>query len=77
MSNIKKQANSVAKSTQRVIRNSESFGQAISLLIVAAFSYSQLHNHTFHVAVQWVVTIALVVIGVRGAVELIKFLDKD
>lgn len=74
---VKQEANKVAKSTQRVIRNSESFGQAVSLLIVAAFSYSQLHNHTFHIAVQWVVTIALVVIGLRGTYELIKFLDKD
>ena len=74
---VKQEASKVAKSTQRVVRNSEQFIQAVSLLTVAVFSYSQLHNHSFHIAVHWVVTFALAVIGIRGTYELIKFLDKD
>lgn len=74
---VKQEATKVAKSTQRVVRNSEQFIQAVSLLIVAGFSYSQLHEHKFDVVVQWVVTVALVVIGLRGFYELVKFLDRD
>lgn len=77
MSNIKKQGKSAITSAKRVVNNGEQFIQAVSLLVVAVFSYSQLHNHSFHVAVYWVVTTSLVIIGLRGAYELVRFLDKD
>lgn len=74
---VKQEATKVAQSGKRVISNGEQFIQAVSLLTVAVFSYTQLHEHSFHTAIQWVVTGALAVIGIRGAFELIKFLDKE
>lgn len=77
MSKVKQEAAKAAKSTKRVISNGEQFVQAIALLTTSIFSYSQLHAHSFNTAIQWVVTGALAVIGIRGAFELIKFLDKE
>lgn len=74
---MKDKLNKGFKTSKRVVSNGEQFVQAVSLLIVAVFSYTQLHEHKFHAAVQWTVTIALVVIGLRGAYELIRFLDKE
>lgn len=73
---VKEKTAEVITTSKRVISNGESFVQAVSLLIVAAFSYHALHQIKVAEALQWVVTVALVVIGLRGFFELIKFLDK-
>lgn len=77
MSKFKLHTKQAVTSTKRVISNGEQFVQAVSLLTIAVFSYTQLHAHKFDAPVQWIVTVALVVIGVRGTYELIKFLDKE
>lgn len=74
---VKKQAQDVAKSTQRVIRNGESFIQSVSLLIIAAFSYYATRELNLNKVLETVVVVALVVIGLRGATEFIKFLDVE
>lgn len=74
---VKQDVKKVTQSTKRVLSNGEQFIQATALLITAGFAYNQLHAHKFDVAIQWVVTASLVVIGLRGAYELIKFLDRD
>ena len=74
---MKDKLNKGVKSAKRIGSNSEQFVQAVSLLTVAVFSYTQLHAHKFNTAIVWVVTVALAVIGLRGAYELIKFLDKE
>lgn len=74
---IKENVTKVTNTSKRVINNGEAFVQACSLLVVSAFSYWALHQ--IHVAepLQWVVTTALVVIGVRGTYEFIRFLDAE
>lgn len=72
----KAKAEQVLSTSKRVIRNSEQFVQAVSLLTVAAFSYNQLHTANLSEPLQWVITGALAVIGLRGAYELFRFLDK-
>lgn len=74
---MKDKVNKGYRTSKRVVSNGEQFVQAVSLLIVAAFSYNQLHSHKFHTAIVWTVTVALVVIGLRGFYELVKFLDKE
>lgn len=74
---MKEKLNTVVKTTQRIVRNGEQFIQAVALLVVAGFSYyasSRLHLNAFTLTV---VDIALIIIGVRGAFELVKFLDKE
>ena len=74
---IKQQAKSTAKSTQRVIRNGETFIQAVSLLVVASFSYYATRELNLNSALELVVVVALVVIGLRGFYEFVKFLDRE
>ena len=73
---IKQKAVEVTTTTKRVITNGETFIQAVSLLTVAAFSYWSLHQIKVAEPLQWVVTAALVIIGLRGFYEFVKFLDK-
>jgi hypothetical protein len=73
---VKESATQVLSTTKRVISNGETFIQAVSLLVIASWSYHTLHQVKVAEAVQWVVTVALVVIALRGFYELFKFLDK-
>lgn len=73
---VKDKATEVVTTTKRVVGNAEHFVQAASLLTVAAFSYQQLPHANLPSAVQVLITVALVVIGLRGAYELFRFLDK-
>lgn len=75
---IKTKASTAVVTSKRIASNGESLVQAISLLVVAGFSYWALHQiQTIPELAQWVVTGALVVIGLRGFYEFFKFLDKQ
>lgn len=62
---------------KRVVSNAEQFVQAVALLVVAGFSYNELRQEHLPTVVQYTVLAALVIIGLRGAIELIKFLDRE
>lgn len=73
--------NSVKKTTatsKRVVSNAEQFVQASALLTIASFSYWAIQQSELKLAkpVYWAVLVALIVVGLRGAYELVKFLDK-
>ena len=81
MSNVKKKitetTNNTVATTKRVINNAEQFVQSIALLTVATFSYYAVKQLDLNPVVELTITIALAVIGLRGAVEFVKFLDKE
>lgn len=74
---MKKQVQSTVKTAQRVLKNGEAFIQATSLLIVAAFAYYATRELNLNSALELVVVVALVVIGLRGFYEFVKFLDRE
>lgn len=73
---VKAKATEVALTTKRVATNAEQFVQAVSLLTIAGFSYHAINEIALSKPAYYTVYAALVVIGVRGAIELFKFLDK-
>lgn len=76
---IKKRTNKAYKDTKRVSANAEQFVQAVALLIVVGFGFwalGQLQDDLTDIPYR-VVQAALVVMGVRGAYEFIKFLDAE
>lgn len=64
------------KATGRVIKNAETFVQAVALLTLAGFAYVQLKTVENDV-LYYAVLASLIVVGLRGAVEVIKFLNKE
>lgn len=74
---MKKQVQNTAKTAQRVLKNGEAFIQATSLLIVASFAYYATRELNINQALELVVVVALVIIGLRGFYEFVKFLDKE
>jgi hypothetical protein len=62
--------------TARVLKNTEVLVQAIALLVVTIFSYTQLSEVSNQI---WYYTIlaSLIVVGLRASVELVKFLSKE
>lgn len=77
MDKLKKTAQETVNNTKRVVHNGEAFVQAVALLTIAAFSYYALQNMDLNTQLEWVVTVALVVIGLRGAYEFVSFLNKE
>ena len=80
MSKVKQAKDGISKAAGRTVRiamRGEQFVQAVSLLIVAGFSYYSLSHIQTTKPVYWTVFVALVIIGLRGFVEFIKFLDKE
>lgn len=73
---LKEKTTEVFTTTKRVIANAEHFVQAASLLAVSVFSYTQLKEANLPSTAQVLMTVALVVIGLRGTYELFRFLDK-
>jgi hypothetical protein len=73
---VKETVNQTVDTTKRVASNSEQFVQAVALLVTASFSYWALSRVEVGDVAKWVVTGSLVVIGLRGAYELFRFLDK-
>lgn len=64
--------------SKRVVTNAEQFVQAVALLTIASFSYWAIQQSALKLAkpVYWAVLAALIVVGLRGAYELVRFLDK-
>lgn len=62
---------------KRIAANSEQFVQAVALLIVSGFSYWALTQVKVPRLGYYTILAALVVIGLRGLVEFVKFLDKE
>lgn len=73
---VKESVANATQTTKRVATNGEQFVQAVALLIVAGFSYYALQQLEVGEYSELTVTVALVVIGLRGFVELFRFLDK-
>ena len=67
----------LATTTRRVVKNGEQFVQAASLLIIVAFTYHGLREIELNKFVYYTVLTAGVIIGIRGFVEFVKFLDAD
>lgn len=73
---IKTKVTTLTTRIKRVIDNLEQFVQAASLLTVASYSYYATRELQLNTVVEVLVISALVVIGLRGAYEFFKFLDK-
>ncbi len=73
---VKAKTTQTVQSTARVIKNGEIFIQAVALLVLAGFAYIQLKevtNDVLYVAV----LASLIIVGLRGSYEIIKFLNKE
>lgn len=73
---VKKTVTETVNTTGRVIRNAEHFVQAVALLILAGFAYVQVKevtNDVLYVAV----LASLIIVGLRGTYEVIRFLNKE
>ena len=75
-SKVKKTVSDTVNTTARVVKNTEILVQAIALLVVTIFSYTQLSEVSNQI---WYYTIlaSLIVVGLRASVELVKFLSKE
>lgn len=73
---VKETATQVADTSRRVVGNAEQLVQAAALLTIAGFSYWALQKIEVGQVAYWAVVAALIVVGLRGAVEVIRFLDK-
>lgn len=58
-------------------KNTEVFVQAVAMLILAGFAFYALRQLEVAEPVQWAVVTALVIIGLRGAVEFIRFMGAE
>ena len=63
--------------TKRFANNVENFVQAVSMLTLVTFCFWALRQIEINNTLRYVVVTALVVIGLRGAYEFIKFLDAE
>lgn len=73
---IKKKTTEFTATAKRIFDNFEQFVQAVALLTVATFSYYATKQLALNEFVEIFVTVALAVIGLRGAYEFFRFLDK-
>jgi cytochrome c biogenesis protein CcdA len=63
--------------TRRVIENAEHFVLAVSLVIVAFYNWYDLTIRSVGEVEQYVRLFASVVIALKGAVEIIRFFNKE
>lgn len=63
--------------TKRFAQNVEAFVQAVAMLVLVTFAFWSTRQLELNKAVRYVVVTALVVIGLRGGYEFIKFLDAE
>jgi len=73
---VKAKVGDTVNTTARVIKNGEIFLQAVALLVLAGFAYFQLKEVTNDV-LYYSVLASLIVVGLRGAVEFVGFLNKE
>lgn len=77
METIKQRTNKAVATGKRVFNNAEQFIMAIALLVVAVSAYDYQRQVQLNDYARAVVVVSLVIIGLRGTYELIRFLDKD
>lgn len=70
-------ANKGINSIKQFKQNTEIFVQAVAMLTLAGFSFWALRQIDVPEAVRIAVVTALVIIGLRGAVEFIKFMGAE
>lgn len=75
-SKVKAKAAETVQTTGRVVRNGENFVQAVALLILAGFAYVQVKEVTNDV-LYFAVLASLIIVGLRGSYEIIRFLNKE
>jgi hypothetical protein len=73
---VKAKVTDTVSTVSRVVKNAEHFIQAVALLVLAAFAYTELKTVTSD-PLYYTVLASLIVVGLRGAVEFISFLNKD
>ena len=73
---VKKTVSETVNTTGRVVRNGEHFVQAVALLVLAGFAYTQVKEVANDV-LYFAVLASLIVVGLRGAVEFVSFLNKE
>lgn len=73
---MKEKVRNGLSTTRRVALNAEQFIIASALLTVVAWGYYSLHQVKVGEVYQWLITGALVIVGLRAAVELVRFLDR-
>ena len=74
---MKEKANNFYQHGKRVFSNAEQFVQAIALLVVAVTTYLYQQQTALEQFERGVIVVSLAIIGLRGAYELLKFLDKE
>lgn len=74
---MREKVNLYYKTSKRVFSNAEQFIMAVALLIVAISAYDYQRQVQLAEPVRIVVLVSLVIIGLRGMYELVKFLDKE
>ena len=74
---MKDKANKLYTRGKRVFSNAEQFVMAVALIVVAVSAYDYQNQQPLSEYVRGVVVVSLVIIGLRGAYELVKFLDKE
>lgn len=74
---MKDKANKIYTRGKRVFSNAEQFVMAVALLIVAVAAYDYQRQVQLAEAMRVIVVVALVIIGLRGMYELVRFLDKE
>lgn len=75
-SKVKKTVSETVNTTARVVRNAEQLVQAVSLLVITVFAYTQVkevNNDVWY----FIVLASLAVVGVRATYEFLRFLAKD
>ena len=77
METIKQKTSKVVKTGKRVFSNAEQFVMAVALIIVAVAAYDYQSQVQLPEVVRVVVLVSLVIIGLRGMYELVKFLDRE
>lgn len=73
---VKERAEEVLTTSKRVALNADNFVQATALVALVGFSYVQLPKANLPVWGQWVITAALVIVGLRAAWEYYRFFDR-
>ena len=75
-SKVKKTVSETVNTTARVVKNAEHFVQAVALLVLAGFAYIQVKDVTNDV-LYFAVLASLIIVGLRGTYEVIRFLNKE
>lgn len=74
--NVKRKVSDSVSTVSRVVRNAEQLVQAVSLLGLSAFAYTQLKTVQNDV-LYYTVAFFLAVVGIRATYEFLRFLAKD